>query len=396
MNPFAAVEAACKQLRQDPALRMLRILVEPDLDEFFTRWLEQWDRSEQNDQIVLRLDAPFIDGPGYVHGLYDQIQQNRSESAPVLAEQNIELPEPIPFDEAAEGGRKSLALEVARLGSRVEQLGAQLVLALVPKEIAAPREWSREIEALLKRFSSIPVKVATYDRPAAPYHQALVEPRNPIAETIKTVSFRPDPEALQGELEKDLKKPLKALERVNTVLMLAGFDVGFGRLDQAAARYTEALGFCDTPELKAHEAVINYNLGGLKLAQNDAASAVEHFERAGLSALKMENYPLAVTAAMALGECHGKLAAPGQALRYFEEAARLASLGGFWQIASQANLRLGQALSQSGRHEEGRKALQAASDQLEKLGEPLKEMAGSMRQAVQTELAQVERRLGRS
>jgi tetratricopeptide (TPR) repeat protein len=249
---------------------------------------------------------------------------------------------------------------------------------------------------LLKRLSSTPVKVATCDRPDAPYHQSLIDPRNPIAEAIKTVSFRPDPEALQEELENDLKKPLKPLERVNTFLMLGGFDVGFGRLDQAAARYNEALRFCHVPELKVHEAVINYNLGGLKLAQNDPTSAIEHFEQAGLAAIKMENYPLATSAAMAMGECHERLGEPEQALRYFEEGAKVAGLGGFWQIASQANLRLGQALAKSGRREEALRALRSAKDQLEKLGEPLKEMARSMLAPVETELARVGQQLGGS
>src|SRR5207244_7331994 len=124
--------------------------------------------------------------------------------------------------------------------------------------------------------------------------------------------------------------------------------------------------------------------------------AIEHFEHAGLSAIKMENYTLATGAAMAMGECHEKLGEPKQALRYFEEGAKLASLGGFWQMASQANLRLGQALSKSGRHEEAQKALLSAKEQLEKLGEPLREMACSMLQPIETELAQVQRQLGRS
>jgi len=389
MNVFGLVDAACKQLREDPGLRMLRILVESDLDEFFARWLEQWDRSEENDQIVLRLDTPFVDRRSYPRSIYEQIYQNRSESAAALAEQKIELPDPVPFTEDSDGGQKSLVVEVTQLGERVEQLGAQLVLALVPKEIANPQEWSRQIEDLLKRLSSSLVKLATYDRPEASYHERLVDPRNPIAEGIKTISFRADPESLQAELENDLKKPLKPLERANTFLMLAGFDVGFGRLAEAANRYIQAMQFCHAPELKAHEAVINYNLGGLKLSQSDPKSAIEHFERAGLSALNMKNYPLATSAAMAMGECHEKLGDSKQALQYFEEGARLASLGGFWQMASQANLRLGQALSKSGRHEEARKALLAAKEQLEKLGEPLKEMARSMLQPIETELTKV-------
>jgi len=236
MNVFGLVDAACKQLREDPGLRMLRILVESDLDEFFARWLEQWDRSEENDQIVLRLDTPFVDRRSYPRSIYEQIYQNRSESAAALAEQKIELPDPVPFTEDSDGGQKSLVVEVTQLGERVEQLGAQLVLALVPKEIANPQEWSRQIEDLLKRLSSSLVKLASYDRPEASYHERLVDPRNPIAEGIKTISFRADPESLQAELENDLKKPLKPLERVNTFLMLAGFDVGFGRLAEAANR----------------------------------------------------------------------------------------------------------------------------------------------------------------
>lgn len=396
MNVFGPVDAACKQLRQDPGLRMLRILVEPDLDEFFVRWLEQWDRSEENDQVVLRFDAPFADSGSYFHSLYDQIQQNRSECAAALAEKDIKLPVPVPFNDGTDGGLNSFVAEVIQLAEAVENLAGQLVLALVPKEVANPPEWCRQLEILLKSLSVAPVKLAISDRPEMSHQESLVNPRNPIAEGIKTVSFRPDPEAVQGELENDLKKPLKPLERVNTTLMLAGFDVGFGRLDQAAARYGQALQYCHVPELKAHEAVINYNLGGLKLNQNDPKSAIEHFEHAGMSALKMENYTLATGAAMAMGECHEKLGDPKQALQYFEEGAKLASLGGFWQMASQANLRLGQALSKSGRHEEAQKALQSAKDQLEKLGDPLQEMARSMLQSIETELAQVQRQLGRS
>jgi tetratricopeptide (TPR) repeat protein len=391
MNPFAPVDDACEQLRIDAGVRMLRIMVERDLDEFFARWLEQWDRSEENDQIVLRFDGPFGNGRSYFRSLYEQIQQNRSDSAAILAEQKIELPSAVPFDE--DSGIESFITEVTQLGERVEESSGQLVLALVPKEVAIPQEWCCQIADLLKRLSPTPVKLVTYDRPDSPYHQSIVDPRNPIAEGIKTISFRPDPGALQRELEKDLKKPLKPLERVNTFLMLAGFDVGFGRLDEAKARYSQALQFCHASELKAHEAVINYNLGGLKLTQNDPKSAIEHFEHAGLSAIKMENYPLATSVAMAMGECHEKLGEPKQALRYFEEGGKLASLGGFWQMASQANLRLGQALSKSDRHEEARKALQSAKEHLEKLGEPLTEMARSMLQPIEAELAQVRRQL---
>jgi tetratricopeptide (TPR) repeat protein len=394
MNVFGPVDAACKQLRQDPGLRMLRILVEPDLDEFFLRWLEQWDRSEENDQVVLRLDAPFVDGGNYFHSLYDQIQQNRLECAAALAQQEIKLPTAVPFDEGSDGGLDSFVAEVAQLAVVVENLTAQLVLALVPKEVTDPLQWCRQLEILLKKLSLTPVKLATCDRSEASRQESLVNPGNPIAEGIKTVSFKPNPEALQAELENDLKKPLKPLERVNTLLMLAGFDVGFGRLDAANARYAQALLYCQTTDLQAHEAVINFNLGGINVSQNDVASAIGHFEKAGLSAVKMANYSLATSAAMAMGECHERLGQPSQALRYFEEGAKLASLAGVWHIASQSNLRLGQALSKSGRHEEAMTILQSAKEQLEKLGEPLKVMAQPMLQPIVSELAHVKRQLG--
>jgi tetratricopeptide (TPR) repeat protein len=396
MNVFAPVEAACKQLRTDPGLRMLRILVEPDLDDFFQRWLEQWDRSEENDQIVLRLDAPFTEDGTYLRALYDAIQRNRSDSAGVLAENDIQLPAPVQFNEADDQGLKSFVAEVAQLAAAIEGFGGQLVLAVTPAEITNALQWCRRIETLLKEFSVTPVKLAACDRPAAPRLESLVGPRNPIAEGIKSISFKPDPESLQAELESDLKKPLKPLERVNTLLMLAGFDVGFGRLDEASKRYEQALLYCQTGDLKAHESVINFNLGGVKLSQNDAKSAMEQFERAGHTAVKMENYPLATSAAMAMGECHERSGDPEQALRFFEQGARLASLAGVWQVASQANLRFGQALAKSGRHEEASTVLERAKEQLTKLGEPLHAMAQSMLHAVEAELAKVQRQPGRT
>ena len=79
-----------------------------------------------------------------------------------------------------------------------------------------------------------------------------------------------------------------------------------------------------------------------------------------------------------------------------EDSAKLASLAGVWHVASQANLRLGQALQKSDRHDEALAVLQRAKEQLENLGDPLKTMAGSMLAPLEAELARVQRQLGRS